>query len=112
MRFGSTFVRYLGAPRGTTPTTRGVESQSSLPLTDQRRRVLIALCRPVFESRSSAPATNPQIAAEVHLSVDAIKAHLRKLFDAYGLSDLPQNEKRARLVSMVRERGDLKSHDF
>ena len=113
MRFGNTFARYLSPPHETSPTTtRADESPGSFPLTEQRRLVLTALCRPVFETRSATPATNPQIADEVHLSIDAVKSHLRKLFDNYGLSDLPQNEKRARLVALVRERGDLKPRDF
>jgi ATP/maltotriose-dependent transcriptional regulator MalT len=58
------------------------------------------------------PATNPQIAAEVHLSVDAVKAHLRILFDRFGVGDLPQNEKRSRLVSIVISSGALAAHDF
>jgi hypothetical protein len=77
-----------------------------------QRKVLIALCRPVVEASSATPATNPQIAAEVFLSVDAVKAHLRILFDRFGLGDLPQNEKRGRLVSMALSAGVVAQHDF
>ena len=48
-----------------------------VPLTEAQRKLLIALCRPIVESSTATPATNPQIAAEVHLSVDAVKAHMR-----------------------------------
>jgi len=74
--------------------------------------VLIALCRPIVNDGSVIPATNAQIAWEVHLSVDAVKAHLRKLFERFQLDHLPQNEKRAKLVRIVLERGTLKPHDF
>jgi hypothetical protein len=77
-----------------------------------QRKVLIALCRPIAESSSTTPATNPQIAAEVFLSVDAVKAHLRILFERFGLSDLPQNEKRGRLVSTVLSSGVFAPRDF
>ena len=77
-----------------------------------QRKVLIARCRPIIESSSAIPATNPQIAAEVFLSVDAVKAHLRLLFDRFGLGELPQNEKRSRLVSIVLDSGLLVPHDF
>jgi DNA-binding NarL/FixJ family response regulator len=80
-------------------------------LTETQRKLLIALCRPV-ESGSATPATNPQIAAEVHLSVDAVKAHMRHLFDRFELGDLPQNEKRQQLVAIVRGSGLLSPHDF
>jgi hypothetical protein len=48
----------------------------------------------------------------VYLTVDAVKAHLRVLFERYGLSQLPQNEKRARLVASVLEAGVLAPRDF
>jgi hypothetical protein len=77
-----------------------------------QRRVLIALCRPVHDSASETPATNRQIAAEVYLSVDAVKAHLRVLFERFGLSELPQNEKRARLVATALVSGVLSPREF
>ncbi|MBV9414622.1 MAG: hypothetical protein JO363_06555, partial [Solirubrobacterales bacterium] len=63
-------------------------------------------------SASAIPATNRQIAEEVYLTVDAVKAHLRVLFERYGLSQLPQNEKRARLVVAVLDAGVLAPRDF
>ena len=83
-----------------------------LPLSPMQRKVLLALCRPVQASDTATPATNRQIAAEVHLTVDAVKAHLRVLFDRYGLGDLPQNEKRARLVATVLVSGALTAKEF
>jgi FHA domain-containing protein len=83
-----------------------------LPLSPMQRKVLIALCRPVQASDTATPATNRQIAEEVHLTVDAVKAHLRVLFERYGLGDLPQNEKRARLVATVLLSGVLAAKEF
>ena len=45
-------------------------------------------------------------------SVDAVKAHLRALFDRFGLGDLPQNEKRSRLAARVLADGILTPRDF
>lgn len=84
----------------------------SVPLTPMQRKVLIALCRPVYENQSSAPATNRQIAEEVFLAIDAVKAHLRALYERYGIGHLPQNEKRARLVALARASGHLAPRDF
>jgi FHA domain/Bacterial regulatory proteins, luxR family len=68
-------------------------------LTDAQRRVLVALCRPFKDSAVFVtPPTNEQIAGELFLSVDAVKKHLRALFEKFGVQHLPQNEKRARLV--------------
>jgi hypothetical protein len=114
MCFGNTHVvfRAPAAERGSESTARAAASPNAVPLTERKRKVLIALCRPVADSRTATPATNPQIADEVFLSVDAVKAILRELFDQFGLGELPQNEKRYKLASIVLDSGVLKPHDF
>lgn len=68
-------------------------------LSDTQRKVLVALCRPFKDSLAFVtPATNEEIAGELYLSVDAVKKHMRTLFEKFGVEHLPQNEKRARLV--------------
>jgi hypothetical protein len=77
-------------------------------LTETQRQILAALCRPCQgENRYTTPATNQQIAGEVFLSVDAVKAHLRALYRKFGVEPLPHNQKRARLVELVLESGIL-----
>jgi len=112
MCFGKTYVTYRepSSGGGSESTARAPHSPSAVPLTETQRRLLVALCRPIVESTSTTPATNPQIAEEVHLSVDAVKAHLRALFDRFGLSELPQNEKRTRLEAIARTL--LAPHEF
>jgi DNA-binding CsgD family transcriptional regulator len=112
--FGNTHVVYRepSPAEGSESTARAPGSPGTVPLTDTQRKLLIALCRPIVESSSATPATNPQIAAEVYLSVDAVKAHMRHLFDRFGLGELPQNEKRTRLVAIVLSSGLLAPHDF
>jgi FHA domain-containing protein len=112
--FGVTHVTYREASHaeGSESTARPPGAAGQIPLTDIQRKLLIALCRPIMESASTTPATNPQIAAEVHLSVDAVKAHMRDLFVRFGLGELPQNEKRNRLVVAVLASGLLAPHDF
>jgi pSer/pThr/pTyr-binding forkhead associated (FHA) protein len=111
--FGSTEMIYrAGAVREVTATATSTYPQPALTLSPMQRRVLIALCRPVHDSESATPATNREIAEEVFLSVDAVKAHLRVLFERFGLGDLPQNEKRARLVASVLVSGMLSPREF
>jgi hypothetical protein len=114
MCFGNTRVIYHEPidPEGGASTARALGAPSSVRLTEIQRKVLIALCRPRADSTSTTPATNPQIANEVFLSVDAVKGHLRILFDRFGVGELPQNEKRARLVSTVLNAGVLTPRDF
>jgi hypothetical protein len=112
--FGSTHVIYRepSPAEGSQSTARAAGAPETVPLTDMQRKLLIALCRPIVESSTATPATNPQIAAEVFLSVDAVKANMRHLFDRFGLGELPQNEKRTRLVAIVLGSGLLARHDF
>ncbi len=110
--FGVTSVTYRETSGGTTQTASAIDTPAAIRLTPMQRKVLIALVRPVHESASATPTTNRQIAEEVFLTVDAVKAHLRVLFERYGLSQLPQNEKRARLVAMVLDAGVLSPRDF
>jgi pSer/pThr/pTyr-binding forkhead associated (FHA) protein len=63
-----------------------------------QRRVLVALCRPFRDENYATPATNQQIADELVVTVDAVKSNLRGLFAAFGIDDLPQNQKRASLA--------------
>lgn len=86
----------------------GAALAPTVPLTETQHRIIAALCRPtVGENRFTTPATNQEIAAEVFLSVDAVKAHLRTLYRKFGIEDLPHNRKRARLVELVLEGGYL-----
>jgi hypothetical protein len=112
--FGNTHVvfREPSGADGSESTARPAGRPAAVPLTETQRKLLIALCRPIVASSSTTPATNPQIAAEVHLSVDAVKAQMRHLFDRFELGDLPQNEKRNQLVGIVLGSGLLAKHDF
>ena len=109
---GATTVTYRETSGGTTQTASAIDTPAGILLSPMQRKVLIALVRPVHESDSATPATNRQIAEEVFLTVDAVKAHLRVLFERYGLSELPQNEKRARLVATVLDAGVLLPREF
>ncbi len=100
VRIGATVLVFRnprdGESRATMPSA---ELRTVVSLTPAQKRVLVALCRPFKESAMFAtPPTNDQIAGELFLSVDAIKKHLRALFEKFGVEHLPQNEKRARLV--------------
>lgn len=78
-----------------------------------QRRVLVALCRPFKAGASFAtPATNAEIASELHLSVDAVKTHLRALFEKFELGDVPQSGKRVALVQRAMQSGVINERDL
>ena len=82
-------------------------------LSRMQRKVLIALCRPLYaEGSHGTPATNREIAEELVLSGDAVKTHVRALFHRFQVEDLPQNRKRARLVELAQQAGIIGPHDY
>jgi FHA domain len=92
-------------------TTRpGAEAR--LVPTEAQRRVLVALCRPFAESSFAAPASNRDIAGELAISTETVKTHLRTLFDAFGIGDLPQNQKRAELAREALQRAVVTARDL
>lgn len=117
LRVGETALRFvqpeLGGPGVAAPTAAPAVAVRPQHLTERQREVVIALARPFAgESGYAVPATNRQIAAETHLSVDAVKRHLRLLFERFGISSLPQNEKRVRLVELALQSGLVSMRDL
>jgi len=109
--FGNTQLMFRDPGPAESEATRR-ETPSAMPLTPSQHKVLVALCRPLNDASSTLPATNRQIADEVFLSVDAVKAQLRVLFERFGLSELGQNEKRARLAHAALAAAAVTPHDF
>jgi pSer/pThr/pTyr-binding forkhead associated (FHA) protein len=95
---GGTSLAYCAPAEAASSTVTSVGPHVGALLTPAQRRVLVALCRPFREATYATPATNQQIADELVVSVDAVKSNLRGLFAAFGIDDLPQNQKRASLA--------------
>ncbi|HYP56425.1 MAG TPA: FHA domain-containing protein [Solirubrobacterales bacterium] len=107
LRFGRTRVLFRrpgeDAPEA---TVAAGQLPAAATISPGQRRVLLALCRPFKdESRFATPATNQAIAAELHLSVDAVKTHMRALFEKLEVEDLPQNRKRVALAERALQSG-------
>jgi pSer/pThr/pTyr-binding forkhead associated (FHA) protein len=109
LRFGDTQVLYRAPSEPAAEETLAAKDRRDLAsVTDTQRRVLVALCRPFAGgSEFATPATNRQIADEVALSVDAVKANLRALFERFEVGDLPQNQKRVRLAELALRSGAI-----
>jgi pSer/pThr/pTyr-binding forkhead associated (FHA) protein len=114
LRFGETLILFRSPAE--------VEDEETVPasdhpdvsrVTDTQRRVLVALCRPFRAgSEFASPATNKQVADEVFLSIDAVKANLRALFETFEVADLPQNQKRIRLAELALRSGVISPRDL
>jgi DNA-binding CsgD family transcriptional regulator len=111
---GGTSFNFRDVRGGTSQLTRvqtEVLTVSSLSAT--QRQILVALCRPYKqETPYATPASNMQIAAELFLSVDAVKTHLRTLFQKFHIEDLPQNQKRTKLVERAFALGIVARRDL
>jgi hypothetical protein len=107
LRFGRTVILFR-AP-GVTEAKATVVAGDALAAADvspAQRRVLVALCRPFKDGAAfTTPPTNQQLAAELHLSVDAVKTHMRALFEKFGVQELPQNRKRVAVVERALQTG-------
>jgi pSer/pThr/pTyr-binding forkhead associated (FHA) protein len=99
-----------GAATQATQTSAGTAPGDAL--TPAQRRVLVALCRPYGASTFATPASNPEIARELTLSVEAVKTTMRTLFDLFGIDDLPQNRKRAALAEQALRTGVIRRSDL
>jgi len=114
IRAGATTIAYRrpSSAELSSPTNVGVPRLGRDDLPATQRQVLVALARPYKHDEFAAPASNGQIAAELHLSVDAVKAHLRILFRRFGIEELPPNQKRSRLVAEALQSGIVSPRDL
>jgi predicted component of type VI protein secretion system len=100
-------------PTGRESLRTATSQQRARPsITDAQQRVLVALCRPYAASSFAVPASNKQIADELVLGVETIKTHMRALFDAFSLGELPQHHKRAALARRALESGIVSQQDL
>lgn len=114
LRFGATSLLYRkpgeGGPESTVVSSDALTAAGVSP---GQKRVLVELCRPYKDGAAFAtPATNQQVADALHLSVDAVKTHLRALFEKFGVEDLPQNQKRVALVERALQSGLISEREL
>jgi len=114
LRIGRTVIVFRDpASAGFSSTNMGGPELVPPHVSDAQRRVLIALCRPYKDPGAfTTPATNQEIAAELFLSVEAVKTHLRALFSKFGVEGLPQNQKRAKLIERAFQTGLVTERDL
>lgn len=114
IRMGASRILFRAPTEGGHDSTVvSTDAISAAGVSPAQRRVLVALCRPFKEGAAFAsPATNGEIAAELHLSVDAVKTHLRALFEKFELAEAPQSRKRVDLVQRAMQAGLITERDL
>jgi pSer/pThr/pTyr-binding forkhead associated (FHA) protein len=112
VRLGRTTIVFR-APRLVSDSTAVADLARHVTLTPGERRVLVALCRPVAAPGSSGvPAGNREIAAELNITPDGVKTHVRALFVKLRIEDLPQYRKRTELARRALESGLVTQRDL
>jgi hypothetical protein len=113
LAIGQTTLTYVApatqSEEGTAPAR---QARGAPPISAAQRRVLVALCRPIADGGFAVPPSNRELAAALSLSVDTVKFHLHALFEAFGLTDVPQHQKRAALARIALEQGVVSPHEL
>ncbi|MBV9047935.1 MAG: FHA domain-containing protein [Solirubrobacterales bacterium] len=113
LRFGDTEMSFRDTTQKRSRTVVAGREVDSAAVSPAQRKVLVALCRPYkHHSPFARPASNRDIAGELVLSVESVKSHLRALFAKFDLDDLPQNEKRVRLVEHAFQHGLVRDSEL
>jgi pSer/pThr/pTyr-binding forkhead associated (FHA) protein len=111
VRVGRTqLVFHAGGDDDLRRTTPALDRVAPSP-TDSQRKVLLELCRPALE-RGGGAASNREIAEALFVSVETVKTHMRALFDAFDVGEVPQYHKRTELVRRALESGLVTVHDL
>ncbi|MBI3648013.1 MAG: FHA domain-containing protein [Actinobacteria bacterium] len=96
---------------GGVPDDATVGAESGPALTRREREVLVALCGPMFSGDVfREPATIRQIASELVVSEAAVKQHVSRLYDKFGIPE--QEGRRAQLANEAIRRGAVNTAEI
>jgi DNA-binding CsgD family transcriptional regulator len=98
----------VGAPDGPDPT---VGAESGPQLTRREREILVELCRPMVSGDVfREPASIRQIAAALVVTEAAVKQHVSRLYDKFGVFE--REGRRARLANEAIRRGAVSAGEL
>ena len=104
-------VRFVARVDAGTPDDETVGVEPGPELTRREREVLVALCGPLFSGDVfREPASTRQIAAELVVTEAAVKQHLSRLYDKFGIYE--QEGRRARLANEAIRRGAVSTAEI
>jgi hypothetical protein len=88
-----------------------VGAEAGPALTRREREVLLALCSPMFSGDVfREPASTRQIASELVITEAAVKQHLSRLYDKFGIFE--QEGRRVRLANEAIRRGAVNTAEI
>jgi pSer/pThr/pTyr-binding forkhead associated (FHA) protein len=106
LRFGVTTMTFRSPQvEAQAPPAMAAEATPEVDLSTSQRRVLEALCGPYKGGAIATPPTDQQIAEELFLSAHVVKTHLKVLFAKLEVDELPDDQRRVRLVERAFQSG-------
>jgi hypothetical protein len=109
IRVGS--VRFVAHLAEGVPQDATVGAERGPALTRREHEVLVALCGPMFSGEVfREPASIRQIAAELVVTEAAVKQHLSRLYDKFGIYE--QEGRRTRLANEAIRRGSVNTAEI
>jgi DNA-binding CsgD family transcriptional regulator len=109
IRVGS--VRFVARVDADAPGDETVGVEPGPELTRREREVLVALCGPMFSGGVfREPASTRQIATELVVTEAAVKQHLSRLYDKFGIHE--QEGRRVRLANEAIRRGSVNAAEI
>jgi hypothetical protein len=111
VRLGSTRLIFRDPQQHSEPTTATLAPPPHL--TDRERDVLIELCRPVLQgSAFTQPAAVRDVAARLVITNAAVKQHLGRLYDKFGIFPESNADRRVCLANEALGRGAVTLADI
>lgn len=109
IRIGS--VRFVAHLAEAVPQDATIGAERGPSLTRREHEVLVALCGPMFSGDVfREPASIRQIAAELVVTEAAVKQHLSRLYDKFGIYE--QEGRRTRLANEAIRRGSVNTAEI
>ena len=110
MQLGRTRLVFRDRAARREPSTNRVTDPPKL--TPREREVLVKLCRPLLsEGAFTPPASVAEIAAAMFVTEAAVKQHLSRLFDKFGIEE-GKTSRRVRLANEAVETGAVQLADL
>jgi pSer/pThr/pTyr-binding forkhead associated (FHA) protein len=109
---GETLLAFCSPAEGSAATISVKPWTSIVRVTPAQRRVLVALCRPFLLTGSLTTPSNAELAAELFLSIDSVKTHMKALFEAFELDGSVSRLKRTQLVEFAVRNGSVTARDL
>jgi pSer/pThr/pTyr-binding forkhead associated (FHA) protein len=110
---GNTRIVFLDRSQPPDSSTR--KKAAAPKLTPKEKETLVELCRPLFSRSGSAftaPATVRDMADRLFVGEAAVKAHLGRMYDKFGIYENEYPNRRNELANQAIQRGVVTHHDY